>query len=54
MFRSLTSLYLGRTASFVIDTREASAPAVEEKIEALCGLFEEKKSLLLERWVNKP
>jgi len=54
LFRSLTSLYLGRTASFVIDTREASAPAVEEKIEALCGLFEEKKSLLLERWVNKP
>jgi glucosylglycerate synthase len=53
LLRSLTPLYLGRTASFVIDTWEASAPAVEEKIETLCQLFEEKKSFLLQRWASK-
>ena len=54
LLRSLTPLYLGRTASFVIDTSESSAPEVEEKIEVLCKLFEEKKSFLLQHWANKP
>ena len=52
LLKSLTPLYIGRTASFVKETWESSAPEVEEKIENLCKLFEEKKSILLERWDN--
>jgi glucosylglycerate synthase len=50
LLKSLTPLYIGRTASFVLDTWESSADEVEEKIEGLCGVFEEKKRLLLDNW----
>jgi glycosyltransferase involved in cell wall biosynthesis len=50
LLKSLTPLYIGRTASFVIDTWNSDAQEVEEKIERLCRVFEEKKTILLERW----
>ncbi|MHB8708089.1 MAG: glycosyltransferase family protein [Desulfuromonadales bacterium] len=50
LIKSLTPLYIGRTASFVLETRESDADAVEEKIEALCQIFEAKKSHLVECW----
>jgi glycosyltransferase involved in cell wall biosynthesis len=50
LLKSLTPLYIGRTASFVKETWESEAPAVEEKIERLCRVFEEKKSLVVEKW----
>jgi len=50
LLKSLTPLYIGRTASFIIETWESDASAVEEKIEKLCMVFEEKKSLLIEKW----
>lgn len=50
LLKSLTPLYIGRTASFVLDTQESGADEVEEKIEHLCGLFEERKSALLDNW----
>lgn len=50
LLKSLTPLYIGRTASFVLETRESGAEEVEEKIERLCGVFEEKKKFLLDNW----
>jgi glycosyltransferase involved in cell wall biosynthesis len=50
LLKSLTPLYIGKTASFIIENWESDAPAVEEKIEKLCAVFEEKKSLLIEKW----
>jgi len=50
LLKSLTPLYIGRTASFVLETKDSDADAVEERIEALCRVFEEKKPQLLKRW----
>jgi glycosyltransferase involved in cell wall biosynthesis len=50
LLKSLTPLYIGRTASFVLETRESGADEVEEKIERLCGVFEDKKKFLLDNW----
>lgn len=50
LLKSLTPLYLGRTASFVIETWDSAASEVEEKIENLCRIFEDKKLSLLENW----
>lgn len=50
LLKSLTPLYIGRTASFVIETWNSSAIEVEEKIEHLCRIFEDKKMFLLEKW----
>ena len=50
LLKSLTPLYMGRTASFVMETRESGVREVEEKIEDLCRTFEAKKSFLLETW----
>lgn len=50
LLKSLTPLYVGRTASFVRETWESDASEVEEKIEQLCRMFEEKKSFLLDNW----
>jgi glycosyltransferase involved in cell wall biosynthesis len=50
LLKSLTPLYIGRTASFVRETWGSDADEVEGKIEGLCRLFEEKKPLLLENW----
>jgi glycosyltransferase involved in cell wall biosynthesis len=52
LLKSLTPLYVGRTASFVRETWESDAGEVEEKIERLCRLFEEKKPFLLDNWEN--
>jgi glucosylglycerate synthase len=50
LLRSVTPLYLGRTAAFVVETRDASAEDVESLIEALCRQFERDKPYLIERW----
>jgi hypothetical protein len=50
LLKSLTPLYIGRTASFVIEAWNSDAQEVEEKIERLCRVFEEKKTILMERW----
>ncbi|MDA8242444.1 MAG: glycosyltransferase [Nitrospiraceae bacterium] len=50
LLKSLTPLYIGRTASFVKETWESGASEVEEKIEGLCRTFEEKKSFIVEKW----
>jgi hypothetical protein len=50
LLKSLTPLYIGRTASFVIDAWESSAREVEEKIENLCLAFESRKEFLIKNW----
>ncbi|HLE37312.1 MAG TPA: cell wall biosynthesis glycosyltransferase [Candidatus Acidoferrales bacterium] len=50
LLQSLVPLYLGRTASFVIQVRESNAREVEERIEQLCQVFETEKSYLAARW----
>lgn len=50
LLKSLTPLYIGRTASFVIDTMNSDAPDVEEKIERLCRIYEDKKFFLKVNW----
>jgi hypothetical protein len=50
LLRSLTPIYLGRVASFVVETRDSYAEEVEEKIERLCLLYEEHKPRLVQQW----
>jgi glycosyltransferase involved in cell wall biosynthesis len=50
LLRSLTPLYLARVASFVRETETMVASEVEERIEKLCGTYEELKPYLAERW----
>jgi glycosyltransferase involved in cell wall biosynthesis len=50
LLKSLTPLYIGRVASFVRETWNSDSDEVEERIERLCGTFEERKPLLIENW----
>jgi len=50
LLKSLTPLYIGKTASFVIETLESSASDVEEKIEKVCMCFEREKHFLITNW----
>ena len=50
LLQSLVPLYLGRTASFVLEVTESTAPQVEERIEQLCQVFESEKSYLAQHW----
>jgi hypothetical protein len=43
-------LYLGRTASFVLETQGLTSAEAEGRIEALCQVFEKYKPYLLTRW----
>ena len=52
LLKSLAPLYIGRTASFVLETQESEAGEVEKKIERLCGVFEDRKPFLLENWAS--
>jgi glycosyltransferase involved in cell wall biosynthesis len=50
LLKSLTPLYIGRVASFVKETWDSDSAEVEERIERLCGVFEERKHLLTQNW----
>jgi glucosylglycerate synthase len=50
LLQSLVPLYLGRTASFVLEVTDSNATQVEERIEQLGQVFEAEKSYLAERW----
>jgi hypothetical protein len=47
---SLVPLYLGRTASFVIEVAEADSDQVEARISALADEFHRQKHYLMEHW----
>jgi hypothetical protein len=53
LLRSLIPLYLGRTASFVLEMMESTAEEVEARIENLCLVYERFKPELLRRWPTK-
>lgn len=50
LLKTLTPLYLGRTASWVNQAANFSAAEVEAELDALCGRFESMKPFLVERW----
>jgi hypothetical protein len=50
LLRSLTPLYLGRTAAFVLATRTAAAPATQAYLDATALAFERQKTYLVEHW----
>lgn len=50
LIKSITPLYLGRTASFIIENMESNGQEVEERIEKLCLTFEALKGNLLQGW----
>jgi glucosylglycerate synthase len=50
LLQSLVPLYLGRTASFILEVRESGAREVEERIEQLCQTFESEKPYLQKHW----
>jgi glycosyltransferase involved in cell wall biosynthesis len=50
LLKSLTPLYIGRTASFVKETWDSDAEEVENKIEQLCLIYEAKKPFLKDNW----
>lgn len=50
LLKSLTPLYLARTASFINEALNKSAAEVEQILEDMCQKFEEKKSELIELW----
>lgn len=50
LLKSLTPLYLGKTASFVMEARDMDQGQAEEEIELLCRDFEENKAYLVRNW----
>jgi hypothetical protein len=50
LLRSLVPLYLGRTAAFVIGTRDAGPETSADRVEAVSTCFEREKPYLIERW----
>ncbi|HET8580757.1 MAG TPA: glycosyltransferase [Nitrospiraceae bacterium] len=50
LLKAFTPLYLGRTATFVLETQALTSHEAEGRIEALCQAFEERKPYLVERW----
>lgn len=50
IIKSMTPLYLGKVASFVIDNWHSNADEVEHYLEQLCLNFEERKEYLIEMW----
>ena len=50
LLKALTPLYLGRTASFVLETQALTSAEAEGRIELLCQAFEKRKSQLVEGW----
>src|SRR5262249_36100738 len=50
LLRSLTPLYTGWLASFVLQMKGASPAQVEERVERLCVSFELEKRHLISRW----
>ncbi len=50
LLKSLTPLYLGKTASFITEVRDKSQSEAESEIEKLCLEFEENKDHLINNW----
>lgn len=53
LIKSMTPLYLARTASWVITAAAMDGDAVERRIDELCAVFEEKKDAFAARWSGR-
>ena len=51
LLKSLTPLYLGKIASFIMEVENLEQPQVEAEIENLCLEFEKDKSHLINNWI---
>ncbi len=54
LLRAMTPLYLGRTATFVLETQGLTSREAEHRVEALCQTFERLKPYLMAKWRRKP
>jgi hypothetical protein len=50
LLKSLTPLYLGQIASFILETQHGGDSEREKKIETLCLVFEKQKEYLAMQW----
>jgi len=50
LIKSLTPLYLGKTASFIIEVEDRDHHGAEAEIERLCAEFENNKDYLMSKW----
>jgi len=50
LIKSLTPLYLGKTASFILEAEQMSQHEAEAEIEKLCREFENNKEYLITSW----
>ena len=50
LLKSLTPLYLGRTASLILETRDGGPEAAERTREEISAVFERMKPYLIGRW----
>jgi hypothetical protein len=50
LLKSLTPLYLGRTASFVLETKDGAPSDIDAVVDSIGEAFERMKPYLLERW----
>ncbi|HEY7041474.1 MAG TPA: hypothetical protein VID28_21580 [Methylomirabilota bacterium] len=48
--QSLAPLYLGRAASVILETQARSPAAMAQSATRLCGVFEDEKPYLVDRW----
>jgi len=53
LLKSITPLYLGRVASFVVETADMGAQEVEQRIERLCLTYEDLKPYLVDLWFGE-
>lgn len=53
VLKSLTPLYLGWVASFALETENATAEHVDDRIERLCLVYEQLKQYLINQWLLK-
>ncbi len=50
LLKSLTPLYLGRTASFILEVWDCNAEEVEERLDRLCVVYEKEKLHFIDHW----
>ena len=51
LIKSLVPLYLGKTASFIMEVVDIDHEGAEAEIEKLCREFEERKDYLINNWI---
>jgi hypothetical protein len=50
LLRSVNPIYLAWAASYIVEVQNMEGSAAQERIERLCGVYEQQKSYLVSRW----